>query len=119
MNEISASTVGLTHRWIIKTVLVFGLVTAVIAGVAVWLQVVIVLWGPQNIRFPLMTLEWPEEAGTKLEGKTRLELDKMEDELERRERERREREQREREQQQAGWLGQSQQDSSQDPPKES
>ena len=95
MNEISASTVGLTHRWIIKTVLVLGLVTAVIAGIAVWLQVVIVLWGPQNIRFPLMTLEWPEEAGTKLEGKTRLELDEMEDELERRERERREREEQE------------------------
>lgn len=95
MNEISASTVGLTHRWIIKSVLVVGLVMAAVAGIAVWLQVVIVLWGPQNIRFPLMTLEWPEEAGTKLEGKTRLELDKMEDEFERRERERREREARE------------------------
>lgn len=95
MNEISASTVGLTHRWIIKSVLVIGLVMAVVAGIAVWLQVVIVLWGPQNIRFPLMTLEWPEEAGMKLEGKTRLELDKMEDELERRERERRERQERE------------------------
>jgi TRAP-type mannitol/chloroaromatic compound transport system permease small subunit len=119
MNEISASTVGLTHRWIIKTVLVVGLIMAVVAGVAVWLQVVIVLWGPRNIRFPLMTLEWPEEAGTRLEGKTRLELDKMEDELERRERERREREQREREvrerdQKQAGWLGQGPQDPSQE-----
>jgi TRAP-type mannitol/chloroaromatic compound transport system permease small subunit len=92
MNEISASTVGLTHRWIIKSVLVVGLVMAVVAGIAVWLQVVMVLWGPQNIRFPLMTLEWPEEAGTKLEGKTRLELDKMEDEFQRRERERAEQE---------------------------
>jgi TRAP-type mannitol/chloroaromatic compound transport system permease small subunit len=92
MNEISASTVGLTHRWIIKSVLVLGLAMAVVAGIAVWLQVVVVLWGPQNIRFPLMTLEWPEEAGTKLEGKTRLELDKMEDEFQRRERERAERE---------------------------
>lgn len=92
MNEISASTVGLTHRWIIKSVLVLGLVMAVVAGIAVWLQVVIVLWGPQNIRFPLMTLEWPEEEGTRLEGKTRLELDEMEDELMRRERERAERE---------------------------
>jgi TRAP-type mannitol/chloroaromatic compound transport system permease small subunit len=114
MNEISASTVGLTHRWIIKSVLVVGLVMAVVAGIAVWLQVVIVLWGPQNIRFPLMTLEWPEEAGTKLEGKTRLELEKMEDELERRERERREREEREREQQQTGWRGQAPRDPSQE-----
>ena len=95
MNEISASTVGLTHRWIIKTVLVFGLVTALIAGIAVWLQVAIVLWGPKNLRFPLMTIEWPEEAGSKIEGKTRLELDAVEDEFEKRERERREREQQE------------------------
>lgn len=92
MNEISASTVGLTHRWIIKSVLVVGLVMAVVAGISVWLQVVIILWGPQDARFPLMTLEWPEEEGTKIEGKTRLELEEMEDELERRERERRERE---------------------------
>jgi len=95
MNEISASTVGLTHRWIIKSVLVFGMLTAVVAGIAVWLQVVIILWGPQNIRFPLMTIEWPEEAGSKIEGKTRLELEAMEDEFQRRERERREREQQE------------------------
>jgi TRAP-type mannitol/chloroaromatic compound transport system permease small subunit len=95
MNEISASTVGLTHRWIIKSVLVFGMLMAVVAGIAVWLQVVIVLWGPQDIRFPLMTIEWPEEAGSKIEGKTRLELAEMEDEFQRRERERREREQRE------------------------
>jgi len=93
MNEISASTVGLTHRWIIKSVLVFGLLMAVAAGIAVWLQVVMILWGPQDIRFPLMTIEWPEEAGSKIEGKTRLELEEMEDEFERRERERREREQ--------------------------
>lgn len=93
MNEISASTVGLTHRWIIKSVLVFGMLMAVVAGIAVWLQVAIILWGPQNIRFPLMTIEWPEEAGSKIEGKTRLELDAVEDEFERRERERREREQ--------------------------
>lgn len=95
MNEISASTVGLTHRWIIKSVLVFGMLMAVVAGIAVWLQVAIVLWGPQHLRFPLMTIEWPEEAGTKIEGKTRIELEAMEDEFERRERERREREEQE------------------------
>jgi TRAP-type mannitol/chloroaromatic compound transport system permease small subunit len=80
MNEISASTVGLTHRWIIKSVLVVGLILAVVAGIAVWLQVVIVLWGPQDARFRLMTLEWPEEAGTMIEGKRRIELDVAEDE---------------------------------------
>jgi TRAP-type mannitol/chloroaromatic compound transport system permease small subunit len=95
MNEISASTVGLTHRWIIKSVLVFGMLMAVVAGISVWLQVVIILWGPQDIRFPLMTIEWPEEAGSKIEGKERLELEAVEDEFQRRDRERREREQQE------------------------
>ncbi len=91
MSEISASTVGLTHRWIIKSVLVFGMFMVIVAGIAVWLQVVIVLWGPKDLRFPLMTIEWPEEAGTKIEGKTRLALSDVEDEFQRRDRERRER----------------------------
>ena len=82
MNEISASTVGLTHRWIIKTVLLSGLLVVIAAGISVWLQVVIVLWGPQDVRFRLMTLEWPEEAGTLIEGKRRIELDDAETEPE-------------------------------------
>jgi TRAP-type mannitol/chloroaromatic compound transport system permease small subunit len=78
INEISASQVGLAHRWIIKSVLVFGLIVAALSGVAVWLQVALVLWGPQNIRFPLMTLDWPEEEGEKIEGKERIKLDDLE-----------------------------------------
>lgn len=81
MNEISASTVGLTHRWIIKSVLVVGLCFVLVAGASVLLQVIVVLWGPQENRFPLMTLEWPEEAGSKIEGKERLDLSKAQDEL--------------------------------------
>jgi TRAP-type mannitol/chloroaromatic compound transport system permease small subunit len=77
INEISASQVGLSHRWIIKSVLVFGMIVAALSGVAVWLQVAIVLWGPQNIRFPLMTLDWPEEEET-LEGKERIKLEDLE-----------------------------------------
>ena len=46
-----------------------------IAGVAVWLQVALLMWGSQIKRFPLMTLDWPEEAGTKIEGKERIVLD--------------------------------------------
>jgi len=84
MDEISASTVGLTHRFIIKSVLAFGLITALIAGIAVWLQVYAVLFGPQDIRYPLMTLEWPEEEGTMIEGKERLDLSKAVDTLEQR-----------------------------------
>ena len=75
VNEVSASTVGLSHRWIIKSILVLGLIVAVLAGLAVWLQVVLVLWGDPNRRFPLMTLEWPEEAGSRIEGKERVKLE--------------------------------------------
>ena len=75
VGEISASTVGLSHRWVIKSVLVVGLIVATLAGVAVWLQVAMLLWGDSSKRFPLMTLEWPEEAGTKIEGKERIKLE--------------------------------------------
>jgi len=81
INEISASLVGLSHRWIIKSVLAFGLIMAVVAGISVWLQVAIALFGPQHHRFPLMTVEWPEESGSKIEGKERLDLQKAEDVL--------------------------------------
>jgi TRAP-type mannitol/chloroaromatic compound transport system permease small subunit len=74
IGEISASTVGLTHRWIIKSILVIGLVVAALAGFAIWLQTVIVLFGPQELRFPLMTIEWPEEE-VRIEGKERVVLD--------------------------------------------
>ena len=80
--EISASLVGMSHRWIIKLVLVFGLITALLAGIAVWLQTAVVLFGPQNTRYKLMTLEWPEEEGGFVEGKERMDLGKMEDQLE-------------------------------------
>ncbi|MGI9498495.1 MAG: TRAP transporter small permease subunit [Geminicoccaceae bacterium] len=75
IGEISASQVGLSHRWIIKGVLVLGLIVAALAGIAVWLQIAIVLWGPQDLRFKLMTMEWPEEGEHLIEGKKRIELD--------------------------------------------
>ena len=74
MNEISVSTVGLTHRWIIKSVLLFGLITALVAGIAVWLQVALALFGDPARRFPLMTVEWPEEE-VRIEGKQRVTLE--------------------------------------------
>ncbi len=80
MNEQSTSTVGLTHRWIIKSVLVFGLITVVTAGVAVWLQVALALFGDPARRFPLMTIEWPEEDA-KIEGKERVKLEDAPDTL--------------------------------------
>ena len=80
--EISASLVGLSHRWLIKAVLVIGLIVALLAGIAVWLQVAIALFGPKHWRFDLMTIEWPEETGTSVEGKERMDLSRMEDQLE-------------------------------------
>ena len=80
--EISASLVGLSHRWMIKSVLVFGLIVALLAGIAVWIQVAIALFGPKHWRFNLMTIEWPEETGASVEGKERMELEKMDDQLE-------------------------------------
>lgn len=74
VQEGSVSTVGLPYRWLIKSVLVIGLVVALIAGIAAWLQVVTILWGPRQLRFPLMTLEWPEED-RKVEGKERVKLE--------------------------------------------
>jgi TRAP-type mannitol/chloroaromatic compound transport system permease small subunit len=66
VSEKSASTVGLSYRWVIKSILVFGLFTALVAGIAVWLQTVLVLFGPKELRFKLMTLQWPEEVGAKV-----------------------------------------------------
>lgn len=63
--EKSASTVGLGYRFIIKTVLVIGLFVALLAGIAAWLQTVLVLFGPRDLRFRLMTLEWPEDVRAK------------------------------------------------------
>lgn len=82
VGEISASLVGLSHRWIIKSILFIGIVLAIVAGISVWLQVVIALFGPRHHRFPLMTLDWPESDDTKIEGKERLDLAKTEDALE-------------------------------------
>jgi TRAP-type mannitol/chloroaromatic compound transport system permease small subunit len=86
--EVSASLVGLTHRWIIKAVMAFGFVLTIVAGIAVWLEMYMVLFGPQNWRYPLSTLEWPEEAGATIEGKQRLDLDEVPDQLELRAQER-------------------------------
>jgi TRAP-type mannitol/chloroaromatic compound transport system permease small subunit len=65
VSEKSASTVGLSYRWIIKSVLVFGLFVALLSGIAVWLQTVLALFGPKDLRFKLMTLEWPEDAAAR------------------------------------------------------
>ena len=75
INEISASQVGLPHRWIIKTILTSGLLVAAIAGFSVWLQAFLALAAPREMRYELMTLEWPENTGETIEGKERMDVD--------------------------------------------
>ena len=75
ISEISASQVGLPHRWIIKTILTIGLIVALVAGFAVWLQALLTLTAPREMRYELMTLEWPEHAGMTIEGKERVDVD--------------------------------------------
>lgn len=82
--EVSASLVGLSHRWIIKLILAFGLLVVLVAGIAVWLEMAIVLFGPRHWRFHLSTIDWPENEGATIEGKERLDLESAQDELERR-----------------------------------
>ena len=77
-NEVSVSMIGLTHRWIIKTIFGLGLLVSLVATIAVWLQTVVVLFASRDLRFELMTLEWPEELGGGIEGYRRLELDEEE-----------------------------------------
>lgn len=84
IGEISASLVGLSHRWIIKSFLVAGIFVAISAGVAVWLQITFALFGPKNVRFPMITVEWPEQEGGMIEGKERLDFSKTEDVLRKR-----------------------------------
>jgi TRAP-type mannitol/chloroaromatic compound transport system permease small subunit len=73
--EISASQVGLPYRWVIKAVLTLGLCVATLAGIAVWLQAFLALTAPGDMRYTLMTLEWPEGVGDSFEGKERLAVD--------------------------------------------
>ncbi len=80
-NEISASLVGMSHRWIIKSVLGVGLIVALLSGIAVWLQSTVVLFASKDIRFELMTLEWPEEMGEGVEGYKRMVLSDQETDM--------------------------------------
>jgi TRAP-type mannitol/chloroaromatic compound transport system permease small subunit len=47
--EISASMIGVPHRWIIKSVFLVGMVLALLAGLSVLLRYVVVLFGPRHL----------------------------------------------------------------------
>ncbi|MEX2617950.1 MAG: TRAP transporter small permease subunit [Alphaproteobacteria bacterium] len=56
-NEQSSSLVGLSHRWAIKSILVFGLLLAAVSGFSVWLQVFYKVFGPRGNDFPCYVIE--------------------------------------------------------------
>lgn len=60
--EISASMIGLTHRWIIKGVLFVGLVLALLAGVSVLLREFVVLFGPRELAGRVKPIDPTNEA---------------------------------------------------------
>ena len=62
IGEQSASLVGLSHRWIIKSVLIFGILFLFLSALSIWLQFFVVLFGSDKARFELMILAWPQEA---------------------------------------------------------
>ena len=59
INEVSASLVGLSHRWIIKSFLIAGFACAFLSGIAVWLQTVVLLFGNKDYRLTPMTVDLP------------------------------------------------------------
>lgn len=69
-NEQSASLVGLSNRWAIKSILVFGLIVAALGGIAVWTQTAFALFSRSGVNFALYTIEREEE---KIEKRMMLE----------------------------------------------
>ena len=57
INEVSVSLVGLSHRWIIKSFMIAGFICALLSGIAVWLQTVIMLFGNPDYRLDSMTID--------------------------------------------------------------
>ena len=65
INEVSASLVGLSHRWIIKCFLPAGYFLLFLAGISVMLQLYAVLYQgatKKSSKAKLMVVEWPEDA---------------------------------------------------------
>ena len=58
INEVSASLVGLSNRWIIKTFLPIGYFFLFLGGMAVMIQLIAVIWGDNKKKLDLMVLEY-------------------------------------------------------------
>ena len=61
INEVSASLVGLSNRWIIKTFLPIGYFFLFLGGMAVMIQLIAVIWGDNKKKLDLMVLEYNDK----------------------------------------------------------
>lgn len=59
-DEVSASATGLTHRWIIKSVIPLGFIFLALSGVAVVLRKIVELFGPERLRQQVHDIEEAE-----------------------------------------------------------
>lgn len=59
-SEISASATGLTHRWLIKSVIPIGFTLLALAAVAVLLRKFVELFGPEELRRKVHEIEAAE-----------------------------------------------------------
>ena len=58
IKEVSASLVGLSNRWIIKTFLPIGYFFLFLGGMSVMIQLIAVIWGDNKKKLDLMVLDY-------------------------------------------------------------
>lgn len=59
-DEISASATGLTHRWLIKSMIPIGFTILALSGVAIILRKIVELFGPEDLRQKVHEIEEAE-----------------------------------------------------------
>lgn len=59
--EVSASLVGLSNRWIVKTFLPVGYFFLFLSGLSVMIQLIAVIWGDNKKKLDLMVLDYDEK----------------------------------------------------------
>lgn len=59
-SEISASATGLTHRWLIKSMIPLGFGLLALAGIAIMLRKLVELFGPEDLRAKVHEIEEAE-----------------------------------------------------------
>ena len=62
IKEVSASLVGLSNRWIIKTFLPIGYFFLFLGGLSVMIQLIAVIWGDNKKKLDLMVLDYDKSC---------------------------------------------------------